>query len=155
MIAAQTPPLEATHPLIAQLFAKHGFSEVTAANFDAFSARQGHCLLVFVEDPLRVRETLDVAVIVPELAHAFAGRFAVGILLPTAARSFHVRYGLRRWPALLLLRDGRYVGAIDGLRDWNEYVNELTALLTASPSRPPTIGVAVSADAAGTARHAR
>ena len=53
------------HPLIARLFDKHGYENVDAANIDAFVQRPGHALLVLTEDPLRVRETLDLAVILP------------------------------------------------------------------------------------------
>ena len=42
-----------------------------------------------------------------------------------------------------MLRDGAYVGAVDGLRNWDEYVQEVTQLLEAAPTRPPTIGIAV------------
>jgi hydrogenase-1 operon protein HyaE len=140
--AAATP--REMHPLLAQLFAKHGFADVDAAGFDAFVARAGHTLLLFTEDPLRVRETLDLAVIVPELARAFPGRFAVGVLLPESARLLQARYGFRRWPALVLLRYGQYVGAIDGLRDWDDYLREMARLLDAAPSRPPVVGVPVT-----------
>ena len=131
------------HPLIAQLFTRHGFAEVTRENFAAWTQRTGRTLLLFLEDPARYKETLDIAVIVPQLAQAFAGRFAVGVLLPRAAREFAVRYGFRRWPAFVLLADGNYVGAVDGLRDWNEYRTEVARLLDAPPSRPPTVGIAV------------
>ena len=131
------------HPLIAQLFTRHGFAEVTRETFAAWTQRTGRTLLLFLEDPARYKETLDIAVIVPQLAQAFAGRFAVGVLLPRAAREFAVRYGFRRWPAFVLLADGNYVGAVDGLRDWNEYRTEVARLLDAPPSRPPTVGIAV------------
>ena len=72
--------------------------------------------------------------IVPELARAFAGRFRIGVLPPAAARAVAPRYGFRRWPALVLLRDGGYVGAIDGLRDWDDYLAETRRLLE-SPIR--------------------
>jgi len=132
-----------SHPLIAQLFSKHGCTDVRAENFEAFTQRAGHTLLLFTEDPVRFKETLDLAVIVPELARAFAGRFAVGVLLPEAAREIHVRYGFRRWPAFVLLADGQYVGAVDGLRTWNEYLEEVARLLEAPATRPPTVGIAV------------
>jgi hydrogenase-1 operon protein HyaE len=132
-----------SHPLIAQLFSKHGCTDVRAENFEAFTQRAGHTLLLFTEDPVRFKETLDLAVIVPELARAFAGRFAVGVLLPDAAREIHVRYGFRRWPAFVLLADGQYVGAVDGLRTWNEYLEEVARLLEAPATRPPTVGIAV------------
>ena len=116
-------------PLIAQLFSKHGYAEVDAANVDAFTQRAGDALLLFTEDPVRVRETLDLAVIVPEIDRAFAGRLRIGVLLPAAAREVHPRYGFRRWPALVVLRDGRYVGAVDGLRGWDDYLATVAGLL--------------------------
>ena len=131
------------HPLIAQLFSKHGYTEVDAGSLDAFRQQSGHALLLFTEDPLRVRETLDLAVIVPELTRAFPQRFRVGVLLPEAARPLHARYGFRRWPAFVVLREGEYVGAIDGLRNWEEYLQEVARLLDAAPTRPPTVGIAV------------
>lgn len=143
MSTSESPP--ALHPLIAALFTRHGFESIDAGNIDRFVEAPGHAMLLFIEDPLRVRETLDVAVIVPEIAKAFAGRFRVGVLLPEAARQLYTRYGFRRWPAFVVLRDGAYVGAVDGLREWNEYVETVDALLRAPPSRPPTVGIAVAA----------
>ena len=139
------------HPLIARLVAREDFVEVDATNFGEFSARSGHVLLVFTEDPVRYKETLDLAVIVPEIERAFAGAFAVGILLPDAARRIAVRYGFRRWPALVLLRDGHYVGAVDGLREWGEYIAEVARLLEAPSARAPSIGIAVSGPGGNTA----
>lgn len=141
----------ALHPLIAQLFTKHRFAEITASNIDTFLATPGHALLVFTDDPLRVKETLDLAVIVPELVRAFPGRFSVGVLLPQAAREVQPRYGFRRWPAFVVLRDGAYVGAVDGLRNWDEYLDIVARLLEAPVVRPPTVGIAVTA--AGAERH--
>jgi hydrogenase-1 operon protein HyaE len=130
--------------LIAQLFAKHGYADLDGDNLERFAARPGHTLLLFVDDPARMKETLDLAVIVPEIARAFAGRFAVGVLLAEAARAVHPRYGFRRWPALVMLKDGQYVGAVDGLRNWDEYLDGIAQLLDAAPSRPPTVGIPVT-----------
>jgi hydrogenase-1 operon protein HyaE len=135
-----------SYPLIAQLFAIHGYTEVDAGNFDAFVRRAGHTLLLFIEDPVRFKETLDLAVIVPEIARAFAGRFEVGVLLPEAARELQPRYGFRRWPAFVVLKDGQYVGAVDGLRNWDEYLAEVALLLEAPPTRAPAVGIAVRAE---------
>jgi len=137
------------YPLIAQLFSKHRYAEVTPANFAAFTQAPGRALLLFIEDPGRFKETLDLAVIVPELVRAFPGRFTVGVLLPEAARELCVRYGFRRWPAFVMLADGKYVGAVDGLRNWDEYLTEVARLLDAAPTRPPTLGIAVKGGAEG------
>jgi len=136
-----------SHPLIGRLLALPRAVEVTAATIDAFAGAAGHALLVFLEDPVRYKETLDLAVIVPEIAAAFPGRFAVGVLLPDAARSVHPRYGFRRWPAVVLLQDGRYIGAVDGLRAWDEYASEIARLLAAPPARAPGLAIPVRAEA--------
>ena len=137
------------YPLIAQLFSKHRFDEVTPENFAAWTQTPGRTLLMFTEDPRRFKETLDLAVIVPELCRAFPGRFTVGVLLPKAAREIAVRYGFRRWPAFVMLADGKYVGAVDGLRNWDEYLAEVGRLLAAAPTRPPTLGITVKGGAEG------
>jgi hydrogenase-1 operon protein HyaE len=135
----------ALHPLLEQMISRHGFVRVEAADLDDLAA-PGHTLLVFTEDPLRYKETLDIAVIAPEVAKAFGLRAAV--LFPDAARKAAPRFGFTRWPALVLLKDGRYVGAIDGLRNWDEYTAEMQRLLAAEPVRPPSVGIAVRGDAA-------
>jgi len=133
------------HPLVERLFTTHGYTNVDATGLDAFAAAPGPAVLFFSEDPVLYRETLDLCVILPEIASAFAGRFRIGVLLPAAARAVAPRYGFRRWPALVVLRDGGYVGAIDGLRDWDDYLAETARLLEAPVARPPSIGIAVRA----------
>lgn len=131
------------HPLLERLFAQQGYENLDAAGLEAFVAAPGSALLFFTEDPVQSRETLDLCVILPEIATAFRGRFRVGVLLPQAARAVAPKYGFRRWPALVMLRGGGYVGAIDGLRDWDDYLAETARLLEAPVVRPPSIGIAV------------
>lgn len=146
---AGTVPAGGDHPLLAQLHARHRFAVPDASAFDGWAAQPGAALVAFVEEPVRVKESLDLAVIAPQIARAFPGAFRCAVLMPAAARAVAVRYGFRRWPALVLLRDGAYVGAIDGLRNWDEYVAEVARLLAAPATRPPSIGIAVSASGAG------
>ena len=138
------PDSTALHPLLDQLVTRHGFTQLDADAVDAFVAPAGHALLVFTEDPVRYKETLDLAVIAPEIARAFSGCFRVGVLFPDVARKVAKRYGFARWPALVLLKDGEYVGAIDGLRNWDEYLEQMQQLLAAAPSRPPSVGIPVN-----------
>lgn len=144
-IAAKAPgsASPAAHPLVARMASMLKAPLLEVDRFDTWAREPGRALAVFTEDPQQFRETLDLAVIVPELAQAFIGRFRAGVLLQPAARAIAPRFGFRRWPALVMLKDGQYVGAIDGLRDWQDYVDELRRLLDAEPSRPPSIGVAV------------
>jgi hydrogenase-1 operon protein HyaE len=147
-VTATRPP----HALLARMMATLDAPALEAHDFDAWAARPGHALVVFSEDPVLYRETLDLVVIVPELAQTFAGRFRVGLLLQAPARALAPRYGFRRWPALVMLKDGKYVGAIDGLRDWRDYLDEIARLLDAEPTRPPAVGIAVKT-AGGDAPH--
>jgi len=141
--AASTTDAGTAHPLVAQLAARHGFAELSVDTFDAWAGAPGRALVVFTEDPVRYKETLDLAVIAPEIVRAFPGVFRAGVLLPEAARAVAVRYGFRRWPALVVLDGGGYVGAIDGLRNWDEYLIDVAALATAAATRPPSVGIAV------------
>lgn len=143
-VALQAPALPAVPPLYQRLLAR--FIEVTAESLDAFLAAPGRTLLVFLDEPERIKESLDLAVIAPELAAAFP-QFRVGVLLPQAANAVARRFGFRRWPALVATDGPAYVGAIDGLRDWSEYLERMQELQNAAPSRPPTVGIPVrSAD---------
>jgi hydrogenase-1 operon protein HyaE len=133
----------AVHPLIAALVDRHGFVALDAATFHAFAAEPGTALVLLLEDPARYRETLDLAVIAPELAGAFPGAFRCAVATTPTSQDIAARFGVRRWPALLLLRAGGYVGAIEGLRDWDDYLASIGALLEAPVTRPPGIGVVV------------
>jgi hydrogenase-1 operon protein HyaE len=138
---AAAPP--ALHPLLARLVSETGADVLAAEAYDAWAAQPGPAMVVFAEDPDRYKETLDLAVIVPELHATAGGQFRVALLLPAASRALASRYGFTRWPAFVILRDGQYVGAVDGIRDWDVYVGELERLLASPPTRPPSVGIAI------------
>jgi len=141
-IAAPASPT-LLHPLFERLVRETGASVLDAATFDAWAELPGTSMIVFAEDPERFKEGLDLAVVVPEL-HAMRERsFRVALLLPAASRALASRYGFARWPAFVMLRDGKYLGAVDGIRDWDVYVGELDRLLASLPSRPPGVGIPV------------
>jgi hydrogenase-1 operon protein HyaE len=146
MIATlESPPL---HPLLSRLVSETGAALLEAGDFDAWAREPGAAMVVFADDPERFKETLDIAVIVPELHAAGGGIFRVGLLTSAAAKALAPRYGFARWPAIVMLRDGQYLGAVDGIRDWEVYVGEVRRLLAAAPSRPPTVGIAVRVEGA-------
>jgi len=133
----------ALHPLLERLVRQTGATVLAPDSFDAWANGPGAAMAVFVDDPERHKETLDLAVIVPELHATRARSFRVGLLPSAAARALAARYGFVRWPAFVMLRDGRYLGAVDGIRDWDDYVAELDRMLAAAPTRPPTVGIPV------------
>ena len=120
----------------------HGHALLDEAGFDAFAAASGPRIVFFAEDPAKVPETWDLTIILPEAVKAMSG-LRVGLLAPDAARRLAPRYGITLWPALLVLRDGEFLGAIEGLKDWAVYRARLAALLDAPATRPPGIGIPV------------
>lgn len=129
------------HPLLLRLVQQTGAAVLDRETFDTWANQPGTAMIVFADDPERAKETLDLAVIVPELHAACGRRFRIALLPPAVARALAARYGFARWPAFVMLRDGRYLGAVDGIRDWEVYVAELERLLAADPTRPPTVGI--------------
>ena len=94
------------HPLTERLIAEHGATPLTLATLDAFLARPGDQVMLFSGDPVRFPEGLDVAVVLPELRAAFAGRFGLAVVTPEDEEAIARRYGVQRWPTLVFLRDG-------------------------------------------------
>ena len=138
-----TPPAQRLAARLAELQERHGFTVLDAESFTAFAGMPGTTLIMFAEDPAKVPETWDLTVILPEMVGASMalGTLRVGVLPPEAARPLAARYGIRLWPALLALRDGDYLGTIEGLKDWPVYSRLIPELLAAAPSRPPGIGI--------------
>lgn len=138
------------HPLIDRLTVEFGYPRLDAGNLDAFLAAPGDAVLFCGGDPIQHPECLDVAVVLPELLRAHPGRFRAGVAAPALEAELQARYGFNRWPSLVFLRAGAYVGAISGIQDWAVYLARIDALLVAPASRPPSIGIAVSASTSPT-----
>lgn len=146
-------PAEPPMPLeqrIAQLVSAHGFTRVDADNGEAFADAPGDAVLLLTAETRTNPESWDAAIILPELLKAQSAPLRAGIADPAASRALAVRYGVHRFPALVLLRGGEpqhYVDAIEGLRDWDVYQQKLTQSRQLSTRPPPSIGLAVvSAD---------
>lgn len=142
-----------THPLLARLAETLGRTVPSAEDLDAFLAEPGDAVLFCGGDPRQYPECLDVAVVLPELLATQSGRLRAAVVAPELEAAVQARYGFTRWPTLVFLRDGGYLGAISGMQDWPHYVARIAALLAAGVSRPPTVGVPVAAAAAAAACH--
>ena len=151
----RTSPAERLAKRFALLRERYGFAVLDAGSFAAYADMPGTSLIMFAEDPAKVPETWDLTIVLPELVGASValGALRVGILPPELAHPLAARYGLRVWPALVALRNGAYLGAIEGLKDWGVYSRLIPELLAAEPSRPPGIGIPVMNANAGTACH--
>ncbi len=141
------------HPLIARLIEEFGYPMLVAAELEAFCNAPGEAILFCAGDPAQHPECLDVAVVLPELLRAFPDRFRAGIAAPELEPALQARYGFTRWPTLVFLRGGAYVGMIPGIQDWSVYCERIRELLATPASRPPSIGIPVSAPAVSATCH--
>lgn len=134
-------------PLVERLARQPGAACLDDAGFEAFLAAPGEAVLFFTEDPARFREVNDVAVILPEIRRAVARGFRIGVLPPALANAKAAQWGVRRWPALVFVRGGEWLGNIEGLRDWADYLALATELLEAVPRPLPPRVIPVTAPA--------
>ena len=63
-----------SHALIDRLLDELGYAEVSLANHDEFVAQPGMNVLFFPGNPGTVKDSTDVAVVLPELVNAFNGQ---------------------------------------------------------------------------------
>ncbi len=131
--------------LLDRLVGKNGISDLDQVGFQDFMDGPGLGVVLLTDDPDKAAENWDTAVIFPELLAVTGNDRRAALMRPEHARSLLTRFGIGRLPALLLLRDGSYVGAIEGLHDWYDYVEEYARMLQKPASRAPSIGVSVSA----------
>jgi hydrogenase-1 operon protein HyaE len=137
--------MNALHPLIARLSEITGRPVLNAETLEAFLAERGNTVLFCGGDPVRYPECLDVAVVLPELLAAFPELGHAAVAGPEVWERMQADYGIQTWPALIFLRDGRYVGTIAGMQDWQVYLERVAELRNAPVRRPPSVGVLVAA----------
>ena len=131
-----------THPIFKRLFAEAGFHKIDESTIDAFLGVAGLKLAVFADDPNDRKTTLDIAVIAPEIKKAFDGVFSQCVFADfTQARSLAARWGLRSMPAVALFRGGDFLGAVQGLKPWDEYIALITDIAASQKPAPRTIAI--------------
>lgn len=138
-LSAAPTGLERLEQAIRRLESRHGFQRC----HDAGDLPQtGPALLLLTDDPLRFPEVLDAAVILPEAVQGQSPAPRCLVADPAASAALGPAYGAPRAPAVVFLRDGQYLGSLNGIRDWGEYQAEVTRLL-AGPAQPKPISIPV------------
>jgi hydrogenase-1 operon protein HyaE len=134
------------HPLVSRLLKEFNYSLISdQSSLDKFIGSSGNKVLFCGGDPVQYPECLDVAVVLPELERAFPGFTNFSVCTREMDIQLKSRYGFNVWPTLLFLRDGGYVGIISGIKDWTVYLERISELLKTEVSRPPSVGISISA----------
>ena len=127
-----------TSPLIAALGERHGLPTVDETTVDAFLAPAAgepeHTLLFFTGDPATRAETLDVAVVLPELLAAFQHRLRGAVVARVAETGLAARFRVAVHPSLVVTRGADPVAVFPKIRDWSEYMDRIDAAL--APDAP-------------------
>ncbi|WP_127996793.1 hydrogenase [Piscinibacter defluvii] len=124
-------------PVIRRLLERDAVVPVDEAGLPGFLEHPGDQVLFLSGDPVQFPEGLDVAVVLPELRAAAGGAFRIGVVARDDQEAVARRYGNQRWPALVFVRDGRYVTTLAGMHDWGVFVERVAAALAAPTTRPP------------------
>lgn len=133
---------DALEQALQRLEAEAGFTRVAADGVAAFAA-SGANVLLLTADPARHPEAWDMVVVLPEVLKVVPGAFRAGVADPAASRDIATAYSIGVFPALLFQRDGAYVGAIEGMRDWMPLVTAVRAMHSAPAGRRPGVGIPV------------
>ena len=124
-------PAAAAHPLIVRLEREFGYPRLSSDHAVAdWLARPGvHCLFI-PGDPRRNLETADAAVILPELRMAFQNAFDCAVVDDAIEAQVRERHRALKTPGLLFFRGDRFLGAIEKVRDWSDYLGRITHILS-------------------------
>lgn len=111
---------------------------IDETNVDAFLAPAAgeteNAVLFFTGDPSQRPEADDVAVVLPELLHAFRGRLRGAVISRSAEDKLKARFNVAVMPSLVVTRRGQPLGVLGKIRDWSEYMEKISGWL--SPDAP-------------------
>lgn len=123
--------------VLASVVARRGYRVLGADALDAACADAPLAMIFLAGDWWRLAESDDVAAVLPELERALGGHAEIFVAARADERALQRRWRFTAFPALIFLREGGYLGAIEGIRDWADYLVEIPAILEREPSDPP------------------
>ncbi|MEJ2116563.1 MAG: hydrogenase-1 expression HyaE [Alphaproteobacteria bacterium] len=124
-------------PLLQSIIDSNGYQVVTPEDMDGLIAAEDFAVLFFAGDANRLNDSNDVAVVLPQLHAVFDCIFTPFVVHRDAERPLQCRYHFNAYPALVFLRRGEYLGTIQQIQDWAEYLLQIAEILEREPSEPP------------------
>jgi hydrogenase-1 operon protein HyaE len=131
-----SPDISRLLTLFARLVAQHGFEAPGVSRIAEFARSKGTVVLFFAGDPRRVPESWDVAVVLPDLLAAVRDGMRVALLDPALSQSLAAQYEVTILPTLVFMRDGQRLGAIERMRDWEDFEQRIAKILSRSAEEP-------------------
>lgn len=118
------------HPLLERLISELNWPHLTDdAKLAQHLEKPGiHCLLV-PGDAARNLETADAAVVLPELRMVFQNAFDCALVGPAIEAGLREKHNVLKTPSFLFFAEGRLIGAIARIRDWDDYMARIPHIL--------------------------
>lgn len=132
-----TQDLSAFSPLARGLIARQGYALIGADALDAVACDLPLAMLFLAGDAERLSDSDDAAVILAELDKLLQGHVTPLIAARADERTLQRRFRFTAFPALVFLREGQYLGCIERVLDWQDYLAELPTILGREPHDPP------------------
>ncbi len=130
------------HPLYRRMMDEEGFELLDDTGFDAMLAEEGLKMVVIADDPNRMKESLDIVVIAPELKKMILSVLAKQYLVhPMKARALAGRFGVRKMPSVAFFRGDMFLGAAEGLLNWQDYAVQIMDIIKRTESPKRTISI--------------
>ncbi|WP_221797713.1 hypothetical protein [Oceanobacter mangrovi] len=120
------------HPLIQRLLDEFHYPLLASSTIDEFVGSHEFSVLFFTEDPTKVKESLDVAVVLPELVAVFP-QLAAAVIDRDSEKQLQGRYHFVTWPALVFLKRGDFLGSIIKIQNWDDYLQQIPDILKRQP----------------------
>ncbi len=124
-------------PLMQSVIEREKLPVLSADTLDDFAREAGDMVLMVGGDWRRHVEVNDLAVILPEIIKASNGHLTGAVLERDSERKIQTRFRFNRYPVLIFLRNGGYLGHIQKILDWQDYITEINAILAREPHDPP------------------
>ena len=141
--------VSAALPALLSRLSARGWPLLSVDALADFARQHGEVVAFCVDDPTKLPEVADAAVILPELLKDSGLPLTPCVVDPAGNAELQTRYGVMKSPAFLFLRDGGYVGVMAGLRSWGEYLHEVNEMRARPVGRAPSIGIKVAGPNAG------
>ena len=117
------------HPLVRRLLTERAWPYLETVEEAASLDARDHFLFLPAHGKAHL-ESPDIAVVLPELVAALGGEAAIGGAVAGPKTEAQLREAMSlALPAIVVLRGGQPVGAISRMRDWDEYLERLGALI--------------------------
>jgi len=131
-------------PLISRLIDELAYPLLDMTSFEPFIKKHPYSILLFTEDATRFPESLDVAVILPEIVKQFP-QLTPAVIDRGCEKELQGRYNFSVWPALVFLKEGRYLSTLTKIQNWDDYCTDIPRILSLEARRDPGIGIPVVA----------